>query len=87
MVAILVYKTTAKLKSYTYSYKGPTWVSSDPSANGAEDSSHTARLRTNLSLELDWEKTNNIYIPLADIQKAFGWMMDIFFGSVAASIK
>lgn len=28
-------------------HKGPTWVSSGPSTNGAEDSSHTARLRTN----------------------------------------
>lgn len=51
-----------------YSYKGPTWVSSGPSANGAEDSSHTARLRTNFSLELDWKRPN-IYIPLVDIQK------------------
>lgn len=51
-----------------YSYKGPTWASSGPSANGAEDSSHTARLRTNFSLELDWKRPN-IYIPLVDIQK------------------
>ena len=43
-------------------HKGPTWVSSGPSTNGAEDSSHTARLRTNFSLELDWGGKKNIYI-------------------------
>lgn len=33
-----------------------TWGSSGPSAKGLVDSSHTARLRTSFSFELDWKR-------------------------------
>lgn len=67
------YQKTAKRKSHTYSCKWPTWVSNGPSANGVEDSSHTARLRTNFSLELDWKKQFSVLFFYIYLISFFPW--------------
>lgn len=41
---------------HSLSHSRPTWDSSSPSTKGLDDSSHTAKLLTSLSFELDWRR-------------------------------
>lgn len=41
---------------HSLTHSRPTWDSSSPSTKGLDDSSHTAKLLTSLSFELDWRR-------------------------------